>query len=492
MVNKIVKNKKNIIFIFLIILYIFFAVNILTFGHNWGDDFASYIMQAESLISGSPHEFYEKNSFTINNSDTVLGPIVYPWGYPIILSIFLFLFNINLLALKIPNFIFFVLFLLTFYKLLSQRLSQTEKLLLISIITFNPHFLLFHDNILSDIPFLFFSTISIYFIDRTIRKNFLFSSPWLNSIFLGFLIFFSTFIRTIGIVLLFTYFVCQFYLVARNKKWTKNIKKELIPFLMPYLIFAFFWIISSLIFPSGESSYRLTYNSSLINLLDVIRGNFNYYFNLLSDFFSGIPVRSTFYGFLLAFFVLGIIYRFTKDYLFVFFSVIYIGILTIWPAQQGLRFIFPIIPFFIYFSFQGMKQTISNINTIKLKVGVRFNYIFWIIILMVFLGKSSSFFIANLNAGRSIEGPFDKFSMETYNFIKEQTSEDSIIVFHKPRIMRMMTTRNTVAATSCETLSIGDYLIILKENILEEILTNCPQVQENIFENDKFIIYELD
>ncbi len=111
---------------------------------------------------------------------------------------------------------------------------------------------------------------------------------------------------------------------------------------------------------------------------------------------------------------------------------------------------------------------------------------------MVFIGKSSSFLIANLNADRSIEGPFDKFSVETYKFIKEETSEDSIIVFHKPRIMRMMTVRHSVAALSCETLSIGDYLIILKENILEETLTNCPQVQDIIFENNKFIIYELD
>ncbi len=271
MINKIIEHKTSIIFILLLVLYVFFAANILTYGHNWGDDFASYIMQAKSLISGSPQKFFEDNSFTIYNSDTVLGPVVYPWGYPIILSFCIYFFNINLLALKAPNIIFFALFLLTFYLVLNKKLLSIEKLLLLAIIAFNPHFLLFHDNILSDFPFLFFSSLSIYFIDRTLRKNYLFSSPWLNSIFLGSLIFFGAFIRTIGIVLLFSYFVCQFYMVVRNKKWTRNIKKELIPFLIPYLIFAFFWIISSIIFPSGESSYRLSYNSSLINLLDVIR-----------------------------------------------------------------------------------------------------------------------------------------------------------------------------------------------------------------------------
>ncbi len=236
MINKIVEHKTSIIFILLISLYIYFAANLLTFGHNWGDDLASYFMQAKSLISGSPQRFFEENSFTIYNSDTVLGPVVYPWGYPIILSLFFYFFDINLLALKVPNIIFFVLFLLTFFKVLSKRLLSKEKLLLIAIFAFNPHFLLFHDNILSDLHFLFFSTFSIYFMNKTIRKNFLFSSHWLNSIFLGFLIFISTFIRTFGIVLLFTYFVCQFYLVTRNKKWTKNNKKEIIPFLMPYLI----------------------------------------------------------------------------------------------------------------------------------------------------------------------------------------------------------------------------------------------------------------
>ena len=43
---------------------------------------------------------------------------------------------------------------------------QPLSLLLTAMLAFNPHLLRFLDNLLSDIPFLFFSVFSVYLIDK--------------------------------------------------------------------------------------------------------------------------------------------------------------------------------------------------------------------------------------------------------------------------------------------------------------------------------------
>ena len=114
------QNQKIITNLFIIIFIATFImiVSSFTHGHGWGDDFASYILQAKSILSGSTADFYEKNSFTILNSSIILGPVAYPWGYPLILSFVYAVFGLNRIALKIPNAFFFVLFLVLFIKLI--------------------------------------------------------------------------------------------------------------------------------------------------------------------------------------------------------------------------------------------------------------------------------------------------------------------------------------------------------------------------------------
>ena len=49
--------------------------------HVWGGDFSVYIMQARSIIEMVPHEFIESNRFTVEESSSPVGPVVYPWGW---------------------------------------------------------------------------------------------------------------------------------------------------------------------------------------------------------------------------------------------------------------------------------------------------------------------------------------------------------------------------------------------------------------------------
>src|ERR1041385_6393908 len=141
---------KNWILILIISLSLGFAS--LTRGHDWGDDFASYIMQSQSIVHGNIAEFIQQNAFTIQNSSILIGPITYPWGYPLLLTPFVAFNGIHPLLLKIPSLFFFVGFLICFYFLTKDRLTPIESLLLLALFAFNPTLLQFLNQILSDIP----------------------------------------------------------------------------------------------------------------------------------------------------------------------------------------------------------------------------------------------------------------------------------------------------------------------------------------------------
>src|SRR5689334_1837574 len=167
----------------------------LTRGHEWGDDFASYIMQAESILNGTTREFVEHNSFTIFESSNQIGPVAYPWGYPLLLTPIYAIEGIHPLALKLPGLFFFAGFLICLYLLFKNRLPQTESLLLVSLFAFNPMLIGFLDQILSDIPFLFFSTLALLLITNNKQND-------LHFVLIGVTIFFAFFIRTTGILVL--------------------------------------------------------------------------------------------------------------------------------------------------------------------------------------------------------------------------------------------------------------------------------------------------
>jgi hypothetical protein len=86
---------------FLFLSSIFLSVSMLTTGHNWGDDFSSYIMQARSISEESQEKFVTDNRFTIDNSARPMGPVAYPWGTPVLLSPFYKIYGLNLPALKL-------------------------------------------------------------------------------------------------------------------------------------------------------------------------------------------------------------------------------------------------------------------------------------------------------------------------------------------------------------------------------------------------------
>ena len=160
------RTLHNIILIIIILSSFLLGASTLTRGHEWGDDFASYLMQAQSIIDGGTNEFIEHNTFTIFESSIQIGPVAYPWGYPLILTPALLLKGLHPLTLKLPVLFLFAGFLICLYMLVKKRLSLTESLLLVSLFAFNPVLVKFLDQILWIFPcrFLYLSVCCLFLI----------------------------------------------------------------------------------------------------------------------------------------------------------------------------------------------------------------------------------------------------------------------------------------------------------------------------------------
>jgi len=481
------RKLKNIPLIVIISSSLFIGASTLTRGHEWGDDFAAYIMQAQSVLNGNMDEFIERNTFTILKSSFQIGPVAYPWGYPLILIPSLLLKGLHPLALKLPGLIFFAGFLICLYRLTENRLTLTGRLILVSLCAFNPILTNHLDQILSDIPFLFFVFLALILIAKFAPQE-----AAGKSILTGTVIFLAFFIRTTGIILLAGFLVQQAIALYVHREKRKSVTRSA---MAVSGVFILLWFITSLIFPNGQGAYfrqlmGFTWDAFLTR-------NIPGYFYLGAQFFGIRPDTAWmyFYYVLIALFILGAWLRRNPDHPILIFFLLYLGAMVVWPEWQGIRFVFPVLPVFLYFAIHGVDAAIQKIPVRFRTLSAVTTYLLWFALAGNFLFNSGTGAIKNLQDGRKINGPFDSYSDEVFQYIREETTSDSVIVFFKPRAMRLFTDRDSLMVLECENLSLGDYVVIHKNweysQILPGDIPECRQPLKNDFENQRFIVYEV-
>ena len=68
MSNLFITMKKFLIPLAIILLSTILAFGLLTKDHEWGDDWASYVMQAVAITKGDARGFMTHNTFTMRQS----------------------------------------------------------------------------------------------------------------------------------------------------------------------------------------------------------------------------------------------------------------------------------------------------------------------------------------------------------------------------------------------------------------------------------------
>lgn len=473
------KRNEVLFLIGILLISALLSLSMLTRGHLWWDDFASYILQAQSLLRGNPSEFVAHNAFTIEQSSYPPGPIAYPWGFPILLTPVLALFGMKLLALKGLNTIFFLLFLIVFYQLTRTRLAPTWSLFLTAILAVNPALLQAHDLILSDIPFLFFSTLTLLLVEKNVKHI------WS----IGLVIFIAFSLRTNGLLLLAPLAVAQ---IQRSHSWPEA-RRNWAKIVAPYIVFATLAGLLVLLLPGGQESY---FNHFSMFTVERWLANAAYYLRMPAELFKGIWLGSVFFWLWVLSFFVGVIFNFKRDLSLLAYLAVSLGLFITWPETQGLRFLYPLVPIGALIAAEGWKSAAERLSARGTFVARWAGLGSVGLLILLSLTASARIGISNLQSGRDINGPFDVYSQEMFTFIREGTPPDSVVIFFRPRAMRLLGERDSFLSTECARLPMGDYLVLSKKaddslQIPENQIQGCGLSLTSVFENRRFIVFRL-
>lgn len=502
MSKKFPRKKAYIGLFFIIALSSLIGYYSLTKDHYWGGDFSSYLMQAYSILDRDIHTFTHQNEITVEKSSWPVGPTAYPWGLPILLVPVILFFGFNFILLKCINLVAYAFFLFCFYKLLEEKIPRLYNLILVSIFALNPSIILLHNDIMSDLPFLFFSTLSILLIDKTVFRNK--SGELKYPVLLGLAIYASFLIRTNGLLLLVTLIICDgiafFQSMESKKTGKKPVPFDVIQRIIPYGVFLVLYIPLSILLPDGGTSHLSHFN--LVSF-DTIATNTLLCIRQPANFLTGIPGKKVFYIVLLPFLMVGLWKNLKREYHFLIYSSLTVMLYILWPSTTSYRFLLPVLPLFVYFVFQGIYQVCQLTELKYRKAGYIAAVLFIAVIAFSFPQELTKVTLRNVQNNRRLvsQGPYDNTSTEMFNYIKNKTDSQSTIIFCKPRVMHLMTGRKSIMIDNPSQISRGDYVVICHYNIYgvppDQIRNDEIKrfVSKGIFNktyaNDKFDVFKI-
>ena len=132
-------------------------------------------------------------------------------------------------------------------------------------------------------------------------------------------------------------------------------------------------------------------------------------------------------------------------------------LLILWPALQGLRFTFGILPFVVFLGALGLESFSPKAPaTVTKRRVVRALRILSLGIIAFFVLKSTAYVVRDFANHHSADSKsweaYSSDALAVYEYIKTHTSPDEIIVFFKPRVLYLNTNRLSLAIREPQTL----------------------------------------
>lgn len=477
------------------------AILFLYNGHDWGGDFSQYLGEAIALTNGTIDEQVAHMQFVLENSIPGMCPAVYPWGLPLILSVLYRIFGFNLIAFRMVGAVCLTVFIFFAYKFLRKRFMVQDTVIMAGLFITCKHYIEASTSILTDIPCAMFSMIAIYALYELLscenKKQYLWSTVF------GICTICAYLLRSSGIVLILT-FLCihvvmllgRFIPLIQRQVKRADFKKVMISaHIIPYVIFAAGKIGIEVALPSAGNDYLgfiegmpKTYPiSNMIYYLKVFRGFFD-----VGDYLSVICGTV-----LLIFLVIGMVRKFYQEAVSIIYILGTMAMLYIFPYVSGIRYIFGLYPMFLMFAGYGAQWVFARIQNKWHDVTVELlNRIlrYCTICVCLFMLVFSMRMVYKIHTLPHIDSAYTPQAIEAYDFLMENTEEDDVIMFFKPRVLWLNAHRYSYNTyDNVADLDKCDYAcFFIKDNFnnLREYVTQHPKEYELIFDNINFQIYK--
>lgn len=411
--------EYTLVIVFLIPL---FFINIKT-SHDWGDDFALYIKQAKNINAG----ISQNETGYILNENCFIAPQAYPAGFPLLLSLVTQnMQDINYQTLDLYITFFLALTCFVGFLILRNYFSFIAALATTLVIAYNPVFLHFKTEILSDLPFAFFSMLGIYLMLQ--KEN------YFIAVLLGLIMGFSAHIRSIGVISLGVFVIHKLFIENNIKSFSLKTQLHTITTvatsaLIYFLIKFSFPCDSNYPFMETERFWQ-SINNHLSYNLHHLAWMFGKY-ELKDYYFINIVATSC----LIAFSILGFVYFFknNKRSVINLYVVAYLfAIISYQFSDAGMRFLFPILFFIFLYAIIGLKQSLANLNVNNRVFAVAVG------ILILFSYKDEIEKITH-SENEIIDGPEIPEAQTIFKFINDSIPEKSVIACASPKLLALYT-----------------------------------------------------
>ncbi len=486
-------RKSRFIWLMAVMLLPLFFINMRA-SHDWGGDFAMYIMQAENIVKGVPQS---ETPYIYNPDNAVLGPPAYPIGFPLLLSPVYAVAGNSVFAftLWITAFLYGLGMLIAVF--MRKYFSDLIAFFLVLILIYNPWTLNMKLEIMSEFPFTFLLLLCFFLFEKYGKGPF-----WIGiiiAIFGGLLMS----VRAIGVV-----FPIAVLIWAIRKRFIEKDKTPMSKCVCGFLVgvgsILVYLLLNNSIFPVPQAeggSYAGIWGEE--KLYATVLYNLAYYTEQFKFFFSPWGGSWNFLPLILkaaifTFTLLGMIRTFFRRLeLMDMIVILYFGVLLVYPYRNaGIRFLFPIMPFLAFYLVKGL-ETVHIFPNIKDIAKV------WFLGCLVLVSYLNMLWFIICTDHQTLKGPQEQLSLEAFEYIRNNTGEDDVIIFAKPRVLALYAKRHSLA--NCKESSPqeiadlifayeADYVFThteLPDAAIHDFIRKQDYICEYLWSNEKFVLYKV-
>ncbi|MBI5233566.1 MAG: glycosyltransferase family 39 protein [Deltaproteobacteria bacterium] len=343
------------------------------FSYNRGPDSAAYILLAESIAEGYGYA-------DINDPD-MPAHTQYPPLFSLVLSPVVYLLGYNFMWMRIVVLVFVLASLYLIKRIMEREGGLLLSLGVVLLTATNPAVIFFSREIAPEMPYLFFSLLSVVSLQGYVDRRELKAVHWL----IPFVLPLAYMTKLIGLSLCAAViFALVIRILLEDKRVYRTKKFFYFYFLSVSLLPLVLWFSRNVISTGGASAYLSIFlgadyydaaagSAGLSGIMERVKDNLLLYSNAVpASFLTWLGFKSIvsplFYKGLLAFTLLsilaGLIYGLIwKRRVMDFYMFSFLMVLLVWPVYgegDARRYLVLVLPFLYFYFFQGIMLSIGG------------------------------------------------------------------------------------------------------------------------------------
>ncbi|WP_040492401.1 hypothetical protein [Ilumatobacter nonamiensis] len=427
-------------------------------GHLLGDDFALYLRQARSIFDGDTGAVIADNRFSVLNSDPLFSPVGYPWGWPLLLSPFVYLWGFDYDRLKLVEVALMLVWLTFVHGIVRRRIGALPALAVVTVLGTAPILLGHTEQLLSEFPFLAASGLFLWMLDRTLDRGRLIDASIRDLVVLGVIAAAVFNIRREGIVLplvIASIQAAELWKVGGDPALAR-VRADWARIVAPHLAFfgavvTFQLLLPTTLFPeNGNSPGNLDdrWKEFPLILSDQLGLGETMWVGLVVLALAAVGI------------VVGLRTRPRLDLPILVLAVL--SALTIGTHVRRVdRYWFQVTPWVLYFAVAACVAAGVWLWRGRRSVG-RWLGVAPVAVLLIAHAVTLPTEIDDVRQfaadGRTLSGPSNPDSVPLYDAVNEMTPPDAVIAFYRARTMTLLTDRRSFQSNHLDKVSLGaDY-----------------------------------